>query len=151
MKKFIFLIICVVCLTLSSCGLSHIEDTNGETDFTLSTLKNEEILTYNKSVTSMISESSLNNSFSFSCKKLSGNYLVKTITPRNKNITVTINTTINSGNAFVALVCNNEVYKEISLNSITTIKINGGTEDYRLRILGESCNISIKVTISTNE
>lgn len=146
MKKMICILIFIFCLSLSSCGLSHIEDSNGEEDFSLSTLKNEEILTYNSVVSYGTVESTTNSTFSYSCKKLSGNCLVKTITPKGRELLVTISNNVFSGNAYIALVRNGNVFKEIPLNQIINLEIRG-FDHYQLRILAESCHISVRVAI----
>ena len=147
MKKIFIIFILVMCLTLTSCNLGHIEDTNGDESFELSTLSKDEIFTYNTSTTVGVSEVSKNSSFTFKCKKLSGNYLIKTLTPRDRFLKVTIDFNITDGNAFLALVCDKEVIYEIPYNKSSVYNISG-SKNVQLRILGESCNVSISMNIS---
>ena len=73
MRKIILLLILLLSICLSSCSFSQIEDTNGDEDTSLSTLTKDDIFDYNNSITVGTFEKESNNTFSFSCKKLSIN------------------------------------------------------------------------------
>lgn len=147
MKKLILLIVLLLALSLSSCSLGHIEDTNGEENFELSTLTEADIFTYRSCTSVGTITSGTGNTFSFKCKKLSGKELIKTITPNNRTLNVFIDFEITSGNAYLSLIRDDAVYYEIGLNSAKNYTLSSG-EDVRLVLLGESCSVSIKVEIT---
>ena len=147
MKKMFMLFVILCCLTLTSCNLGHIEDTNGESNYELSTLTKEDIFTYKSYIEVGSVNSNDGNSFRYSCKKLSGNKLIKTITPNGRRLKFDISYDIIAGNAYLVLICNDEIYKEIPPHRATTITIEG-EEEYQLRILAESANVSLGVAVS---
>lgn len=146
MKKIFLIFILLICLSLTSCSFGQIEDVNGDDNYELATLSKEEIFTYKNSVTVGSVEKSTNSGFNFDCAKLSGNYLIKTITPKNRTLKVLIDFKITKGNAFLALVCDDEIIQEIPHNTSSVYTVSG-SEDVQLRILGESCQIDIFVNI----
>ena len=146
MKKIFLIFILIVCLSLVSCKISHIEDINGDENFELATLKKEEIFTYNSNINVGSITKEYASSFTYTCKKLSGNYLINTLTPNNRTLQVDIEFVIKKGNAFLALVCDGKVYHEIKPNTFSSYDISGD-KDVQLRILGESCVTSVSVNI----
>lgn len=147
MKRLFVLILIVFCLALSSCNVGHIADTNGDEDTSLSTLTKEDIFTYRNSVSFGTVSKNNSKEFSLTCKKLSGNYLVKTITPNGRNLSITVASTISKGNAYIALIKDGQVVEEINNNG-QNVYITGYTNsEIELRVLGESCEFEIKVYI----
>lgn len=147
MKRLFVFILIVFCLTLTSCNVGHIADTNGDEDTSLSTLTKEDIFTYRNSVSFGTVSKSNSKEFSLTCKKLSGNYLVKTITPNGRNLSITVASTVSKGNAYIALIKDGQVVEEINNNG-QNVYITGYTNsEIELRVLGESCEFEIKVYI----
>lgn len=147
MKRLFVLILIVFCLALTSCNVGHIADTNGDEDTSLSTLTKEDIFTYRNSVSFGTVSKNNSKEFSLTCKKLSGNYLVKTITPNGRNLSITVASTISKGNAYIALIKDGQVVEEINNNG-QNVYITGYTNsEIELRVLGESCEFEIKVYI----
>ena len=147
MKRLFVLILIVFCLALTSCNVGHIADTNGDEDTSLSTLTKEDIFTYINSVSFGTVSKNNSKEFSLTCKKLSGNYLVKTITPNGRNLSITVASTISKGNAYIALIKDGQVVEEINNNG-QNVYITGYTNsEIELRVLGESCEFEIKVYI----
>lgn len=147
MKRLFVLIIMVFCLALTSCNVGHIADTNGDEDTSLSTLTKEDIFTYRNSVSFGTVSKNNSKEFSLTCKKLSGNYLVKTITPNGRNLSITVASTVSKGNAYIALIKDGQVVEEINNNG-QNVYITGYTNsEIELRVLGESCEFEIKVYI----
>ena len=147
MKRLFVFILIVFCLALSSCNVGHIADTNGDEDTSLSTLTKEDIFTYRNSVSIGTVSKSNSKEFSLTCKKLSGNYLVKTITPNGRNLSITVASTVSKGNAYIALIKDGQVVEEINNNG-QNVYITGYTNsEIELRVLGESCEFEIKVYI----
>ena len=148
MKRLFVFILIVFCLALTSCNVGHIADTNGDEDTSLSTLTKEDIFTYRNSVSFGTVSKSSNQEFSLTCKKLSGNYLVKTITPNGRNLGITVASTVTKGNAYIVLMQDGRVVKEME-NGEESVYITGNTKsEIELRVLGESCEFEIKVYIS---
>ena len=148
MKKLFIVIVLVFCLALTSCNAGHIADTNGDENTSLSTLTKEDIFTYRNCVSFGTVSKSSNKEFSLTCKKLSGNYLVKTITPNGRNLGITVASTVTKGNAYIALIKDEQVVEEIHNNG-QNVYITGNTKsEIELRVLGESCEFEIKVYIS---
>ena len=147
MKKLFIVIFLVFFLALTSCNAGHIADTNGDEDTSLSTLTKEDIFTYRNSVSFGTVSKSSNQEFSLTCKKLSGNYLVKTITPNGRNLGITVASTVSKGNAYIALIKDGQVVEEVNNNG-QNVYITGNTNsEIELRVLGESCEFEIKVYI----
>ena len=147
MKRLFVLILIVFCLALTSCNVGHIADTNGDEDTSLSTLTKEDIFTYINSVSFGTVSKNNSKEFSLTCKKLSGNYLVKTITPNGRNLSITVASTISKGNAYIAVIKDGQVVEEINNNG-QNVYITGYTNsEIELRVLGESCEFEIKVYI----
>ena len=148
MKKLFIVIVLVFCLALTSCNAGHIADTNGDEDTSLSTLTKEEIFTYRNSVSFGTVSKNKSKEFSLTCKKLSGNYLVKTITPNGRNLSITVASTVSKGNAYIALIKDGQVVEEVNNNG-QNVYITGNTNsEIELRVLAESCEFEIKVYIS---
>lgn len=146
MKKILLIVVLVLMLGLTSCSLSHIEDTNGENNYELNTLKNEEIFTYNSYIEVGSVDEEKSNSFNYKCKKLTGNKLIKTLSPKGRTLNISVICAIFSGNAYVALIRDDKIYQEIDPHRVQNFIIDGES-DVELRILAESCNFSIAVNI----
>ena len=148
MKLKYFLIIILFCLTLVSCGISHIEDTNGIDDYSLCYF-NESDLTKSINCTTFNSiESDTNNKFTYSCKKLSGLLLVKTIEPNGDNVKLNVEVNIDSGNAVVGLVSGDNIVYIFPLNQTSTFVLSNRYSKVHFKILGESANIKVSVELS---
>ncbi len=147
MKKLLLIIVLSLVLSLSSCSLGHIEDTNGEDNFELSALTEADIFNYRSCTSVGTITTGTSNTFSFRCKKLSGREVIKTITPKNRTFNVFIDFKITSGNAYLALIRDDAVYYKVRLNSAENYTLNSG-EDVKLVLLGESCSVDIKVEIT---
>ena len=147
MKRLFVFILIVFCLALTSCNVGHIADTNGDEDTSLSTLTKEDIFTYRNSVSFGTVSKNNSKEFSLTCMKLSGNYLVKTITPNGRNLSITVASTVSKGNAYIALIKDGQVVEEVNNNG-QNVYITGNTNsEIELRVLGESCEFEIKVYI----
>ena len=151
MKKLLLLFVLLIVISLSSCSIKHIEDTNGEEDYSLCYFKKEDIFTYKSVIKFGNVTKAYNDKFSVSCKKLSGNYLIKGIDGDNNHYSFTIDYKLYSGNAYFVLITGDKIIQEIIPNKITTIHTDGGFEKIELRILGESCEFQIDVVYGISE
>lgn len=151
MKKLLLVFVLLIVLSLSSCSIKHIEDTNGEEDYSLCYFKKEDIFTYKNSIKVGNVTKGYNDKFSVSCKKLSGNYLIKEIAADNNQYSFTIDYKLYSGNAYFVLIKGDQIVQEIIPNKITTIHTDSGYDEIELRILGESCEFQIDVVYGISE
>ena len=144
MKKLFFVFVLLIVISLSSCSIKHIEDTNGEEDYSLCHFQKEDIFTYKSVIKVGSSTKGYNDKLSVSCKKLSGNYLIKEIDNDNNHYGFTIDYKLYSGNAYFVLIKGDRIVQEIIPNKITTIHTDGNGK-LELRILGESCEFEMDI------
>lgn len=96
-KLWLVLFILPMFLTLTSCA-AQIEDTNGNDDYTLNTLTNEDFFK-NSSITKFGSVTSkINNQATLKVKKMSGIETLEKINLSSGNLTINTNLKITSGN-----------------------------------------------------
>ena len=146
--KLKFFIIIFFSLTLVSCGISHIEDTNGIDDYSLCYYKEEDLSGSINCTTFKSIESDTNNKFTYSCKKLSGLFKVKTIEPNGDNVKLKVEVNIVSGNAVVGLVSNDQIVHIFPLNQTSTFVLSSRYSKVQLKILGERATIKVSVELS---
>ena len=151
MKKLLLLFVLLILISLSSCSINHIEDTNGEEDYSLCHFKKEDVFTYKSVIKVGSSTKSYNDKFSVSCKKLSGNYLIKELDSDNNHYSFTIDYKLYSGNAYFVLIKGDKIVQEIIPNKITTIHTDGGYEKIQLRLLGESCEFEMDIVYGISD
>lgn len=145
--KILVLTLLLLCLlSLTSCR--HIEDTNGPDDYSLNQITDEKIITGTTYSMFGSFETRLNNEYSLKVKKFSGVYLLEEISTYNY-FRINLNLTINSGNAKVVIIKNNEIVYEFKVGEDDTYN-TAAPGDYLLKIAGESANFSVKFTILTN-
>ena len=144
MKKVHKLImILFICMFLTGCFGSHIEDFNGETDYSLSTLTQNDLIGGTK--TSIIAgnlTTSTNKKFKQKVKKMSG---VSLLFELDSNDTYVIEFNVTSGNGLVGIICDDEIIEVVEANSKTTITVPSN-KDYTVKIAGESCEFEILIT-----
>ena len=144
-KLWLVLFILPMFFTLTSCA-AQIEDTNGNDDYTLNTLTNEDFFK-NSSITKFGSVTSkINNQATLKVKKMSGIETLEKINLSSGNLTINTNLKITSGNIKLVLIYNEEIIKEFKINgedSYTGI-ING---IYYLKIATESANFNLQYSI----
>lgn len=148
MKIKYFLIIILFSLTLISCGNSHIEDTNGIDDYSLCYFQREDLIKNTNSTSYMSSESSFDNKFTYSCKRLSGSNKIRTIETNGDNVKFKVEVNIESGNALVGLVNDNSIIYIFPLNETSTFTLSKNYSKVYFKILGESANIKVSVELS---
>ena len=145
MKKILILIILMMSFSLTSCKLGHIEDTNGDDDYSLCSLTNDDILN-GKFVTKTGSvETRLNNKGSLKAKKLSGVETVLNINETN-DVNITINFKVEKGNGVIAIVNSNKIVHILEANSTKTYNLLPGGK-YSIKIVGESCCFKVSYII----
>lgn len=135
---------------LQSCGinnLNHIEDINGEDDYSLNTLTEKEVLTKNphalffKSLTT-----EKNKKFKFSCEKFSGvSDIISYNLNENNDYLFIVNATINSGNGEILVYKDGKRIASIDWSLNQEIKLENIKGKISFRIAGESANMEIEI------
>lgn len=148
MKKVLLIILGF--LFLESCGinnLKHIEDINGEDNYSLNTLTEKDILSKNPHalfVKSLRTEK--NKKIKFSCEKFSG---VSDITSYNleedKEYIFIVNATINKGNGEIFIYKDGKKVASIDWRLNQEIKLENINGKIYFRIAGESANMNIEI------
>ncbi len=149
MKKKIFaLVICaIMVLSLASCTFGHIEDTNGEDNYTLGTITDERLLSGATSYVQAVAvKSEVNGVITYKAEKFSGVYTLKKI-PYAVGTQMIIKTdiTVESGNFRVVLIQNGEIIKDIPFGENQVTVIEEPRRDYEIRIAGESAKFDLRL------
>ena len=145
MKKIFSLLIIIIMMFITSCGLEHIEDTNGEDDYMLSTLTKEDIINGTNTIISARVYSTKGSKHTEKVKKLSGVSNLLNIED-SKSRKVYINFKVNSGNGIVAIVSNGYITHFFETNTDTYVTLKGGQKDI-VKVAGESCNYELTLDI----
>lgn len=145
MKKIISLLIVIMMMFITSCGLKHIEDTNGDDNYMLSTLTEEDIIKGTNTIVGSRVYSTKGSKHTEKVKKLSGVSNVLNIED-SKSRTVYINFKVNSGNGIVAIVSNDTITHFFETNTETYVTLKGGQE-YIVKIIGESCGYELTLDV----
>ena len=138
----IVLIVLAVCWFFSD-GLEHIVDSNGDDDYSLTTITDENIINMDIGAIGLKeSKGNITNTTSYSSKKYTG---VSEIYGTNiivTNLEITINhAKVTEGNFKIVLVVNDEIVHEFTLNELTqTYTLKNVSGYVSLRIAGESAN-----------
>ena len=149
MKKFkicaIILLCMIIALSLSACG-NHIEDTNGDDNFSLETITDSDIES-GKTNTVVYSESKMTvgNKTTYKAKKLSGIKKLEDINV-NKSFTITSDMTVSAGNCRLVLLKNSQILQDLNINGSEKLTFESGR--YSLMIAGESATVSLTYTIT---
>ena len=146
-SKVIFLM--VLLLSLCSC-VKHIEDTNGESNYSLAVITKEDMLNGYPTITVGRKTSRKNNEYKCSIKKFSGVEELFNGSFKDEDVAVILNSKVEAGNAKIILVLNDIIIKEFSLNAsnqvVSLTKTNG---KIRILIAGESAKISVDFTVES--
>lgn len=142
MRKITLILFLFLILFLTGCGLGHIEDINGEDDYSLATLSEENLIKGTNSSSSFGSfTSTINNKFTQKVKKMSGTTKVVEL---NSNRSYSIEFLVKSGNGLIGIVCNDEIIKLVNPNTNASINVPSG-KDYVVKIVGESCEYELVI------
>ena len=149
MKKIIVLVFSFfILLTLSGC---HIKDTNGEDDFSLVELTDEDFFKANSSSTTMSTRTQINNKVKIKVKKFSGVELLDSIYVKNKKLTIKLSSEVKSGNFKIVVIKDDEIIKVLNINEANQeFVIENANGEYLLKVAGESANFSIDYEINVN-
>ena len=144
MKKILFILITLSLVFLTGCG--HIEDTNGQDDFSLETISEDDIISNSSSASTVSFTKTVGNKTEVSIKKFSG---VKSIYKKysaDGEYTFDFDVKCNSGNLAVFLVYDDEIVKIIPVNETSSFSYSfEGT--FEVKIAGESANLEITFVV----
>ncbi len=124
-------------------GTEHIEDTNGEDNFTLQTITDENII--NRDIGAMglnESKDSISNTTTYSSNKFTGVEEIYGTNIVGNRFDITINhARVDKGNFKIVLLENDEIVHEFKLNELTqTFTLENPSGYVALRIAGESAD-----------
>lgn len=153
MKRYwIFGLILAICLGLVACG--QIEDTNGEQDYSLATITEEQLVKGTNSSSKVgFLHTQINDSHTFKVNKFSGVEAIESVraTESTKSITFLVESTRKSGNLFVYVRCDGQIVGEFEIGARDDLVIeNPAPGKYELCVAGESASYELSVTITTN-
>ena len=148
-SKLILLIILLLALT--GCG-KHIEDTNGPEDFTLETITEEDILNGYPEVAVKQSLERDGNEYKYSVKKMTGVKEIFKGSFQNEDIAITLNTSVESGNANIVLLYKNIILKRFLLNAENQVfSMTGLNGEIRILVVGESAKVNVDFIVESSK
>ena len=145
MKKVKIFALVIVCLTLAltlvAC-FGHIEDTNGDEDFSLVTITDDDLINGRGNFLSNNStEFNIGGVTTLKYGKMSGVTTLETVFVVNSK-TITTEMTTTSGNCRLVLVHNNEIVYDFNINGSDSYTMQD-SGSYYLRLAGESAKVSL--------
>ena len=141
MKKILSALLAFALLcSLSGCALLSYEDTNGDDDFTLQTLTDEDLIEGTNGLSSLMSSRTvLKNTITYKCQNLSGIYTVCTKEPKNGTLELTVSCTVKKGNARLVLTSDSEILHDFEVNAADQhLVLDNLKGEVYLRFAGES-------------
>ena len=150
MKKFINYILIGLNI-FSLVGCSHIEDSIGAENYSITTITDKEILSSGSSYIALGFISNykyVKSTYEGYAKasKLSGVKLLSTINNDDSDVEYNIKLNVTSGNCVLAIVSNNEIIKKVEANKDETFSLPF-TSKQKLKIVGESANFILEYTV----
>ena len=146
-----FILLLILLLTLTGC-VEHIEDTNGADNFSLETITDQDILNGFPTISVRQSKVRKNNEYKYSVKKITGVEEVFKGSFKNENVAITINTSVEEGNARIVLVYKNQIIKQFMLNAdnqvFSMINVDG---EIKIIVAGESAKINIDFIVESEK
>lgn len=152
MKKVICILMLFFVLTLSSC--SHIEDTNGPDDYSLSILTDDDIINKKGStvtVGTVESHSKIGNKATgkYTASKISGVTTIAEYSSSSSFISFEISFECAEGNGLIAIVTNGAIVKKVNPNETVSFTLNNSGYKYMIVVAGESAKIKINYVINS--
>ena len=148
MKISKFIAVTMVCaliaITCCSC-VGHIKDTNGDDDFSLATLTEEQIIKNNSSVSSVSVSKQWDGNLDLRTNKFSGVKELKKITLKYGMQKITTDVKVSSGNFRMVLISDGRIVYDFDINGTSSTTISGGT--YIIKIAGESAAFNLSLII----
>lgn len=149
MKKILLLMMVVLMLNLTACGV-EIEDTNGTDDHSLSTITQDNILNLDLGASGLSKTENESTIVKYSSKNFSGVeeiYLTNYVLASSVTLDMT-SINIKEGNLGVYVIQDNEIVYEFALDeSSENIVFEDVKGDFAVRIAGESASFSLYLDI----
>jgi hypothetical protein len=145
MKK-LFCTLLTVCILLSfaGCKLPSYEDTNGEADFSLQTITEEDILRAAGSTKIMASKVSINDNTVCKAQTMSGVETLFSERLKNETLDLTVSCAITKGNARLVLILDDKIIHDFAINEENQhITLDNVTGKVCLRLAGEAAGYVI--------
>lgn len=153
MKKLICILLAVAALvaivtfiTLFFTGFTapSYQDTNGETDFSLQSITDQDILEGTNTIKILSSKLTKNNQTVCKAKTLSGvDELIK-VRMQNEPLDLAVSCEIIKGNARLVLIVDDEIIHEFALNEADQhFTLENVTGTVRLKMAGENCGYTV--------
>lgn len=135
----------VLSLSLTSCG--HIEDTNGDDDFSIQTITEERILSGSSYSMTSSKKVTINNKTTMSVKKFSGVYTLYDFDLEDdENLNFTIYSEVTKGNFKMVLTQDKKIVKNIPINTINDFSVSN-KGDYKIKLVGESAAFELSFLV----
>ena len=149
MKRVVCWILVAVCLcALTGCGIDGYPDTNGEEDFTLQVLTDEDILGTRGSVRVMSSTTTVGNKTVCKTKTMSGVTDLYEGYLRGGDFQITVSSEFTKGNARLVLVLDDAIIHDFALNGEEqTFVLPDANGRIYLRVAGESTGYRVEYRI----
>ncbi len=152
MKKTItFCVLLVaICVLLTSCGLQHIEDTNGDNNFELQQITDENIRKMDIGALNVVEENAvIGETVTYKSNKFTGVYEVFYENIITNRFEITINhARVDVGNFKMVLCVDDEIVHTFTLNELTQTHVLENVKGtVSLRIAGESAKFQFDYSI----
>lgn len=144
-KLFIIFLFLIIGIMLVSC--SHREDTNGESDTSLTTLNDGDIVNGASSLSSGRTENKRNDRGEIKVNKFSGVQVIDSINVRDTSEVLTYKITHESGNLRAVLVKDGEIYSDLVIDGNDNSIALTESGKYDLKIAGESAKFEMEYKI----
>lgn len=143
MKK-ILLLICFILLLTGCESIDHIEDTNGDSDYSLAQITTQDIIDKNRGISLISIITNSNNGGSVKIEKFSGVKKLVDITKKNKII---VSFELIKGNASLCIVTKDKIIHQFNINEDNQEFIINTTQKLYFKLAGESAKVNINYTI----
>jgi len=150
MKHYIgILLVLFTILSFPGCTITVYEDTNGEADFSLQTLTEEDIVRGTNTVQVMTSTATVNDKTVCKAKTISGVVELWNKTLKDEALEIVVSCEISKGNARLVLVIDDEIVHNFALNAESQhFSLDNVTGKISLKLAGESAGYRITYTVS---
>ena len=146
MKKFLVFVLLLTIFGLTGC--SHIEDTNGEDDYSITTITDQDIIDgmNNLWVGSISSSKKIDGKTTGTLKvnKFSGVSEIAEFISKNTLILMTISNTCTAGNLMVVVTSEDEILLKVYANESKSVEIPNNGKKYQIKVVGESAKFSLE-------
>jgi hypothetical protein len=142
-KKFILIILFFFTILILT-GCNQIEDSNGNDDYTIQTISNEDIIKKSSYSALGFVETNINGKYTKKANKFSGVYKVLSVEANNEKLSISMESSVTAGNFRIVLIKGDEIIDDFELNTTDTITIDNANGTYIVKIVGESAKFTLK-------